>query len=363
MSEKYFAVIMAGGGGTRLWPLSRRKKPKQMLALIEARTLFQIAVQRLEGLFPPERILVVTTSDQAQGLRALAPEIPDENYLLEPAPRGTASAIGLAAVALQKRQEDAVMAVLTADHFIGNEGRFLETLQAAEDIAREGFLVTLGIEPTTPSSAYGYIQQGEALGTFGGEKAFRAVRFKEKPSKEQADEMLAEGGHTWNSGMFIWQVDAILAEFKRQMPDLKAALDKIGAAWDGDDREHVLAELWTALKSETIDYGIMEKAENVAVIPAAGLEWNDVGSWNALFEVMDTDKDGNVILAEELLNLGGRNTLVLSDKVNRMVVTIGVQNLVIIDTEDVLLVCSKDQAEMVRQAIKQISESGKDQFL
>ncbi|MDH3944159.1 MAG: sugar phosphate nucleotidyltransferase, partial [Anaerolineae bacterium] len=356
MSEKYFAVIMAGGGGTRLWPLSRRKKPKQMLALIEARTLFQIAVERLADLFPPERILVVTTKEQAQELQAQTLLIPGDNFLLEPAPRGTASAIGLAAAVLQNRQKGATMAVLTADHYIGNESKFLEMLRAAEETAQKGFLVTLGIEPTSPSSAYGYIQQGEELGTFGGKKAFRAARFKEKPSPEQAQEMLAAGGNAWNSGMFIWQVETIMSEFGRQMPELKAALDQIGAAWDGNEREQVLAKLWPALKPETIDYGIMENAEKVAVIPASGLQWNDVGSWNALFDVLETDEAGNVALGGEQLNMGTSSTLVHSDADGRMVVTIGVEDLVIVDTEDVLLVCAKDQAEKVRQAIQKISE-------
>lgn len=346
-----------------MWPLSRRKKPKQMLALIEARTLFQIAVQRLGDLFPPERILVVTTQEQARELMKQAPEIPAENFVLEPAPRGTASAIGLAATVLLNRHEDASMAVLTADHYIGDEAKFLQALKAAEETAQKGYLVTLGIEPTSPSSAYGYIQQGEELGGFGGMSAYRAKRFKEKPDTAQAEEMLATGGHTWNSGMFIWQVDRIMNEFERQMPELKNALESIGAAWDGEERQKVLDELWPALQSETIDYGVMENAENVAVIPTSGLRWNDVGSWNALFDVMETDSDGNVVLADEHINLDGRNSLVLSKKAGRIVVTIGVEDLVIIDTEDVLLVCSKEQAENVRQAIMQISELGKDQFL
>jgi len=363
MSEEYFAAIMAGGGGTRLWPLSRQKKPKQMLALLDARTLFQIAVQRLEGLFPPERILVVTTSDQAESLKALAPAIPQANFLLEPAARGTASAIGLAAAVLQKRSPAAIMAVLTADHYIGNEAKFVEMLRAGEQAARAGHLVTLGIEPTSPSSAYGYIQQGEPLGDFSGMTAYRAKRFKEKPDREQAEAMLASGGYAWNSGMFIWKVKAIMAEFENQMPELKAALDRITESWDGPQRDQVLGELWLELKSETIDYGIMEHAASLAVIPASGLQWNDVGSWDALFEVMAADGDGNVVRATEHLNLDGHKLLVHSSTPGKLVVTIGVEDLVIVDTEDVLLVCSKEQAAQVRQAIKQISELGKDRFL
>jgi mannose-1-phosphate guanylyltransferase len=363
MSDHYYAVIMAGGGGTRLWPLSRRHRPKQMLQLGGERTLFQIAVDRLEGLFPPKRILIVTASKQALALQEQVPEIQSGNFLLEPEPRGTASAIGLAAAALKLRDPEAVMAVLTADHYIGDEEKFLKVLKAAESVAKDGYLVTLGIRPTFASTGYGYIQQGKKLGSFGGFDAYQAERFKEKPAEAQAKEMLESGNHAWNSGMFIWQVERILEEFARQMPELSSSLEVIADAWETPERDKVLNRKWSALKAETIDYGIMENAVRVAVIPTAGLKWNDVGSWDSLFEVMAADAQGNIISHDEHINIGSTNTMVHSEGSKRLIVTIGVEDMVIVDTDDILLVCSKDRAEDVRQAINQIKEKGQERFL
>jgi mannose-1-phosphate guanylyltransferase len=232
---------MAGGGGTRLWPLSRRNKPKQMLPLLEEhRTLFQTTVDRLEGLLPPERILVVTVEEQAEGLRAQAPALPAENFLLEPAPRGTASVVGLAAVALGQRDPQAVMAVLPADHFIRDRDLFHLLIRVAVDAAEKGYLVTLGITPTYAATGYGYIQRGEAIPERMIYPVYGVKRFQEKPDEARAREMLSAGDHSWNSGMFIWRVDAILAEIGRQLPKLKSALEEVAAAWPSARRREVL---------------------------------------------------------------------------------------------------------------------------
>jgi mannose-1-phosphate guanylyltransferase len=358
MSDNYYAAIMAGGGGTRLWPLSRKAKPKQMLQLIDDRSLFQVAVQRLTDLFPPERILVVTVADQAAELQEQAADIPKENYLLEPMPRGTASVVGLAGIALKHRDPNAIMAVLTSDHFIGNETKFLQLLRAAQQVAQDGYLVTLGIEPTSPSTAYGYIQQGESIGTYHELNVFHALRFKEKPNEAQAGSLLASGDHAWNSGMFVWQVEQIMVEFARQMPQLSGQLEKISHSWDTPDRESVLNREWSAIKPETIDYGIMEGAHNVAVIPAGGLDWNDVGSWDSLFEVLTPDRTGNIVIGGQHIGLETSNSLVYQNDGDRLVVTIGIDNLVIVDTGDVLLVCKKEDAQNVRQVVSQLRASG-----
>ena len=358
MPEHYYAVIMAGGGGTRLWPLSRKAHPKQMLRLIDERSLFQTAVQRLDGVFPPERILIVTVADQAVQLQEQSPEIPPENFLLEPMPRGTASVVGLAAVALHHRDPEAVMGILTSDHFIGNEERFQQLLLAAYEVAMDGNLVTLGIAPTFPATGYGYIQQGELLGTFRGMKAYRALRFKEKPAEAQAEAMLESGDHAWNSGMFVWRVDQILAEFDRQMPELAAALKEIATAWGTSQQDEVIERVWPGIRQETIDYGIMEGARQVAVIPAAGLNWSDVGSWDSLFDVLPADQDGNIIMGGQHVGLNTKDSLVYVNQEHRLIVTIGVEDLVVVDTGDVLLVCRKDQAQKVRQVVNQLKQSG-----
>ena len=195
-----------------------------MLRLLEERSLFQTSVERLDGVFPPERIYVVTVEEQAAELQQQCPQIPVENYLLEPMPRGTASVIGLAAVALESRDPEAVMVVLTSDHYIGNEPGFRDLLQAAYEVAQEEYLVTLGISPTFAATGYGYIQRGELLGRFRDYEVYRALRFKEKPAEEQAQRMLASGDHSWNSGMFVWKVDRILSEFSQHMPQLAQGL-------------------------------------------------------------------------------------------------------------------------------------------
>jgi mannose-1-phosphate guanylyltransferase len=360
MSDHYYAVIMAGGGGTRLWPLSRKSRPKQMLSLFGERSLFQTAVRRLEGLFPPERILVVTVQDQAADLQSQAPQIPAENYLLEPLPRGTASVVGLAAVALQARDPQAVMAILTSDHYIGNEERFRQLLATAERVAENDFLVTLGIEPTFAATGYGYIQKGERLDSYNGMEVYRVERFTEKPDEQTARRFLESGDHSWNSGMFVWQVSSILAEFERQMPALFASLQEIFAAWGSTSQKEVIQRVWPQLKSETIDYGIMEGARRVAVIPASGLAWSDVGSWDSLFDLLEGDEEGNIVMGGNHIGLDTHDTLVYVDEEPRLIVTIGVQELVVVDTGDVLLVCHKDQAQRVRQVVNHLKENDRN---
>jgi len=363
MHEHYYAVIMAGGGGTRLWPLSRKKRPKQMLKLVDDRTLFQSAVQRLDGIFAPERIFVVTVSEQAKDLQSQCPEIPSENYLLEPMPRGTASVVGLAAIALKNIDPDAVMAVLTADHIITNQENFANLLMAAYDAAGDGYLVTLGITPTYPATGYGYIQQGDSAGMKNNFNIYDVLRFVEKPSEIKAQKMLDAGGHAWNSGMFVWKVDRVLDEFSRQMPALNAKLSEISLAWNKAERQEVILRLWPEIHPETIDYGIMENAKNVAVIPAKDLGWSDVGSWDALFDILPSDQDGNIVMGGMHILVDTQDSLIYTNQGQRLIVTIGVEDLVVVDTGDVVFVCRKDQAQKVRQVVGQLKEASQDDYI
>lgn len=363
MQDNYYAVIMAGGGGTRLWPLSRKSRPKQMLDLVDERSLFQTAVERLDGLFTPDRIYVVTVEEQAKGLQAQAPQIPVENYLLEPMPRGTASVVGFAAVAIQNRDPQASMAVVTADHIIGNEDKFRQMLVSAYETAQDGYLVTLGISPTSPSTGYGYIQQGELLGNYRDQEVFRALKFREKPNLERAQKMLASSDHTWNSGMFIWRVDSVMAEIARQMPDLNSKLAEISEVWDQPQSPDVISRVWPTIQPETIDYGIMEGARNVAVIPAKSLEWSDVGAWDAMYELLPADADGNIIKGGQYIPVDSQNTLVYTNQGERLIVTIGVEDLIVVDTGDVVMVCHADQAQKVRQAVDQLKQDDNSAYL
>ncbi|MCX7976055.1 MAG: sugar phosphate nucleotidyltransferase [Bellilinea sp.] len=361
MNKSFYAVIMAGGGGTRLWPLSRSARPKQMLRLGSDRTLFQQAVDRLYGLIPPERILVVTGQEMAVDLQKDCPEIPPENYLIEPAPKGTAAVVGLAAAYLYSKDEQAVMAILTADHIIQDVAYFQQILRVADEAARLGYLVTLGIHPSHPSTAYGYIQRGQAVAEINQQRVYQVLRFKEKPDEETARQMLESGDHDWNSGMFFWQVDQIRKEIELQLPELYQVMLQIEKS--GFDRKEDWLPLWHDLRPETIDYGIMEHARSVVVIPAAGLGWNDVGSWDSLFEVLESDGNGNIHLTSQWLALDSQKTLVLCEDERRLIATIGIENLIIVDSGDVLLVCHKEKAQKVREIVQILKKSGRENYL
>jgi len=363
MIENFYAVIMAGGGGTRLWPLSRQRRPKQMLKLGGERSLFQVAVDRLQAILPPERILVVTVEDQAPGLQEQCPEIPPENFLLETMPRGTASVVGYAAVVLNKMDPDSVMAVLTADHIIGNLKLFQQILKASNQVAGENYLVTLGITPTFPATGYEYTRQGESRGKIHELDVYQVREFTEKPALPEAERIYKSGEYAWNSGMFIWRTEVILQEIARQMPELSSQLSLIKEAWGTSGQEGTIRKVWPEIKPQTIDFGIMENAEKVAVIPALDLEWNDVGSWEAIFDLLPQDKQGNISEGIEHIALDTRGTLAYGENSPRLVVTIGVEDLIIVDTGDILLVCNRDQAQDVRQVVKKLKEEGRTDLI
>ena len=350
----YYAVIMAGGSGTRLWPFSRQSCPKQALKLVGDRTMFQYAVERIRPVFPLERVFVVTRAQHAPILMEQIPELPAGNFILEPEGRGTAPAIGLAAIHLKDRDPDAVMAVLTADHFIADTEEFCQVLGAAESVALDGSLVTLGIQPSSASTGFGYIQQGSVLGQKTGFKFFAVQRFTEKPDPTSAGQMVKSGDYSWNSGMFVWRASRILEEFRRQMPEFYAQLAEVEAVLGTPGYEPTLKRVWPQVVKQTIDYGVMEGAESVAVIPT-DIGWSDVGSWASLPELLPSDEVGNVAVGQHM-GIDTRDTLVFAGNGNRLVATIGVESLVIVDTEDALLVCAKEREQDVRTMVKRLEE-------
>lgn len=359
-NEHLYAVIMAGGGGTRLWPMSRQAHPKQMLTLFGDRSMFQRSVDRLLPLLPPERIFVVTASEQVAPLAEQMPELRRENFIVEPEGRGTAPCIGLAALHLHRHDPDAVMAVLTADHYIRREDQFREVLTAARAVAEEDYLVTLGIEPTHPSTGYGYIKRGERLGELAGYPYYRVERFTEKPDVETAVEFLDAGTYAWNSGMFIWRAERILGEISCHMPDLHETLEVLDEALDGETYAETVRRIWPTVEKETIDYGIMERAEQVAMLPAE-IGWSDVGSWDAVKVLHEPDQAGNVSLGQHIA-VETHETFVFSDT-DRLIATVGVEDLIVIDTPNATLITIPEKAERVREVVHQLQEEGREEYL
>jgi mannose-1-phosphate guanylyltransferase len=359
MDTHYYAVIMAGGGGTRLWPLSRKESPKQLLPIINDKSLFRIAVDRLDGLFDYDHIYVVTIREQLSKLREEVPEIPLKNYLIEPMPKGTASVVGLAAIYLKKMDPDAVMAVLTADHVMGNTEYFKELLSNAESIAQKGYLVTLGIKPTFPATGYGYIEAGEKIEKL---NCYQVDNFKEKPDLASATEYVNSNNYYWNSGMFIWEVISILNEFKKQMPELYKKLGMIETRIQEDLTFTEIIDIWETITPQTIDYGIMEGASDTAVLPAFDLGWKDVGSWDSLQSILEPDQDGVIKLVDQMINVDSKNILIKSTEEGKLIAVIGVEDLVIVDHDNTLLICKKGETQKVRRIIEIIKEKGLDQY-
>lgn len=358
--DNYYALIMAGGGGTRLWPLSRKNRPKQMLPLVSKDSLFRVSVTRLAPLFPPERIFVVTGKGQVEALQADVPELPAENFIVEPFGRDSGPAAALGVAHIGSIDPDAVIAILTADHYIGDVWGFGDALRAAYQTAQSNYIVTLGIAPTYPATGFGYIQQGERLDTIKNLPIFASAGFKEKPSEVVAQQFLDAGTYCWNSGMFIWSASQALQEFKLQQPGLHTLLETLQAAFGTQQYASTIESVWEQMPKISLDYAVMEQAERMAMIPV-DIGWSDIGSWAAVYGELAESRNANVLRGNgEHIAIDGQRILV---NTNRLVVTIGLDDMVVVDTDDVLMICNMDKAQDVKRAVTHLRDNSLDRYL
>ena len=355
-------VVLAGGVGTRLWPESRQRRPKQLLNLVGERSMLQETVDRVLPLAPASDVYVVTARPYVAAVAKQLPDVPRTNVIGEPMGRGSAPAMGLAATYLADRDDD-VLAFLPADHAISQPEPFRQALLAAEGLAREGYLVTLGIQPSAPFTGYGYIQQGERIGVsgdYGGFGAFRVARFTEKPDQATATDYLRSGQYSWNAGMFIARAKTLLDEIAVYLPALRAQLASIAAARGTRKERQVLREVWPQVTTITVDYGIMEKTRRAAVIPVE-IGWSDVGDWGSLADVLRRDSDGNVVRGLHL-GLDTANCLIRgSDK--RLIATIGLRDMVVVDAGDAILICPRERSQEARQVVERLRADGRGKYL
>lgn len=350
-----YAVILAGGRGERFWPLSTTRRPKQILSLLGDRTMLGMAVDRLNGLIPPERVLVLTNADLVEATVQSAPELPAANIIGEPVGRDTAAAVALACAIVQARDPKGVFCILTADHVMGDLDRFRQTLREGMDLAfDQDVLVTIGIKPTFPATGYGYIEAGDDVPHDGGLSFNRATRFVEKPDRETAQGYVDGGAYFWNSGMFIWSVGSLHASFAAHRPGLAKLIDALRPTVDSDKFAAALAAAFADLEKISIDYALMEKADNI-VMAQGTFAWDDVGAWPALENHFPADEDGNVSVGSvETLDASGN--IVMSRE--RLTAVIGVKDLVIVQAEGATLVCPKDRAQDIKQIVQALRARG-----
>lgn len=367
--EKY-SVIMAGGGGTRFWPLSRKQMPKQFLNLTGKDTMVNETIDRIAGNVPMENIFIVTNAGQASLMEEMtASRLGSGRILAEPAARNTSACIGYAAVAIQKQYGDSVMCVLPSDHYVKDKDAYKEVVDFAMELAEKtDRLVTIGIKPTEPATGYGYIKYNkrmqEVAHKVGGTSqkritAYPVSDFVEKPSLSIAKSYVDQGCYLWNSGMFVWKTSVILKYFEKLLPDVYECLMEIEEAIGTEKEKEVLERVYPMIPKISIDYGIMEKADNVIMLDG-DFGWSDVGSWDTLDTLYDTDENNNVVYGEQI-HIGSKNCIAYGK--DKLVATIGLDNVIIVETEDAVLVCDKSKAQDVKKIVEILQEQGKENYL
>ncbi len=351
MTNKCYAVIMAGGRGERFWPLSKKTLPKPFIPLLKKETMIQETVERIKPLIPEERIIIVLSQDHFPVAQQQLPEIPVENFVIEPFGRDTAACIGLASLYIGRKDKDASMIVLAADHLIDDREAFFRTVTSSlKFLASNDYIVTVGIKPTRPETGYGYIELGEKLGSIDNESFFGVKKFVEKPRLSTASDYLKTDRYCWNSGMFIWRNSTIQKSLSVYMPELWDGLMRINECLGSEKEEEVIKKEFSQFARVSVDYGVLEKASQVVVIPAS-FNWDDVGTWTALERVYSLDESDNVVVGKHV----GRDThgcIVFSR--DQLVATLGVKDLVIVHAKGKILVCHKEKAPYLKEIVRLI---------
>jgi len=356
-----FVIILAGGTGTRLWPRSRKQMPKQLLDIVAKNTMLQETFLRLTPLVPSERIFIVTNDTYTPIVREQLPQLPGGNIISEPWGHNTAPCIGLAACYLRRLDPEGIMISVHADHLIKDEEAYRRGLLAAIESAQQGYLTTLGAHPTSPHPGLGYIRRGRLLGRAHDCDIYEIAQFVEKPGEERARRFLATGEYCWNIGNFAWRLTAILEAFECLMPRLYEQLMAIDAAIDTPEERQVLERVWREVKDEAIDTGIMERARKVAVVPV-DIGWSDVGSWATLADILPADSENNVVVGGEHIGVDTTGSLLYGTS-HRLIATVGLKDMIVVDTNDVVLVCPKDRAQDVKDLVAKLRIADKDKYL
>jgi mannose-1-phosphate guanylyltransferase len=362
IKKNYYAVIMAGGHGTRFWPRSRKKTPKQLLDIISSEPMIRETIKRINKVISADNIYIVANEEHRHELEKLIPEIPTENLIFEPIAKNTASCIGLAAILISEKNPHGVMAVFPADHLILDEDGFTKAMEVSYDLAaQKDCLITLGMKATYPETGYGYIKKGRQYTSFNGHDFFSVDRFEEKPEKKLAEKFVKSTSYYWNGGIFIWKTGVILDSIQKYLPDNYSILMGIRERIRNKEKiEDVLRETYPRLESISIDYGVLERADNMLVLPA-DIGWSDIGGWAALDALISKKTKDNNVTWSRHISIDTKNCIIYSPK--KLAATIGIENIIIVETDDAILVANKDRSQDVKMIIEKLKESGLEEYL
>jgi mannose-1-phosphate guanylyltransferase len=360
-----YIVLMAGGIGSRFWPMSRFSKPKQLLNLFGNRSMLQMTYDRISHLTKPENVLVITNQELKDAVVAQLPELPGENIIGEPFGKNTAPCIGLACAIMKKREADSnneVMVVLPADHLIQDENKFYEVLNSAVHFAgKNDYLLTIGIIPKYPETGYGYIQRNEKILSTNQKTIYKVKTFAEKPNRETAERFIKSGDFFWNSGMFVWNLKTILTELEEHIPDLAEGVESLVDNVDTKHMDESILDVYSKIKSESIDYGILEVSHKVGVIEG-DFSWNDVGSWEAVHNILDKDHENNVVVSDKNIIIDSKDNYLYSSQ-GKMIVAMNMEGVVLVETDDAILLCKKDQSQKVKTVVDILRMKNWDEYL